>query len=269
MAREKEVRQKLYFETHLVEHCNLNCKGCAHFSPLAEKKFAKLNCFLRDIKRIKYIARGELLFVKLLGGEPLLHPQINEFILGFREIFPNTPLRLLTNGILLPTMESDFWNVCREGDVILEITKYPIAIDYVEIHNVLEKNGAKFVYRGNTDEEEKKFRHLCLDLKGQQNNLLSFEKCTWGNGAICLSDGKLFSCPIPAYIGHFNNYFEKNIPICEDDYVDIYKTDNVSEILERLSKPMKFCRYCNVEAGGVDYNTPYELSKREIAEWIM
>ena len=27
------------FELHLVDHCNLNCRGCTHFSPLAEKKF--------------------------------------------------------------------------------------------------------------------------------------------------------------------------------------------------------------------------------------
>ena len=29
----------LMFEVHLVDHCNLNCKGCSHFSPVSEKKF--------------------------------------------------------------------------------------------------------------------------------------------------------------------------------------------------------------------------------------
>ena len=28
-----------WLEVHLAEHCNLNCKGCSHFSPLAEKEF--------------------------------------------------------------------------------------------------------------------------------------------------------------------------------------------------------------------------------------
>lgn len=25
-------------EIHIVEHCNLHCKGCTHFSPLAQKE---------------------------------------------------------------------------------------------------------------------------------------------------------------------------------------------------------------------------------------
>ena len=263
------VKHKLFFETHLVEHCNLNCRGCAHFSPLAKKEFAQLECFLRDMSRIRYITRGDLLFVKLLGGEPLLHPQINNFILGFREFFPYTPLRILTNGILLPYMQEDFWKVCKKNNAVLEITKYPIQVDYTEIHRVLVDSGVRFVYRGNTDKEEKKFRHLRLDLTGQQDYVFSFEKCNWGNGAICLVNGKLFACPVPAYIRHFNDYYGKKIPICEKDYIDIYKTNDVNEILERLSKPMEFCKFCNIGKEEGSYNMPYSLSKQEITEWTL
>jgi hypothetical protein len=28
------------FETHMVDHCNLDCWGCSHFSPLADEWFA-------------------------------------------------------------------------------------------------------------------------------------------------------------------------------------------------------------------------------------
>jgi len=42
-----------YVETHLVEHCNINCKYCDHFSCIAEEKFADINVFTRDLQRIK------------------------------------------------------------------------------------------------------------------------------------------------------------------------------------------------------------------------
>ena len=30
-------RRKMSFEIHLAEHCNLNCKGCDNYSPVAEE----------------------------------------------------------------------------------------------------------------------------------------------------------------------------------------------------------------------------------------
>ena len=31
-----------YIETHIVDHCNLKCKGCSHFSGLAQPYFKDL-----------------------------------------------------------------------------------------------------------------------------------------------------------------------------------------------------------------------------------
>ena len=40
-----------YLETHLVDHCNLNCKACTHFCPLVKNKyFHNIDNFKKDIK---------------------------------------------------------------------------------------------------------------------------------------------------------------------------------------------------------------------------
>jgi hypothetical protein len=39
-----------YLEHHIVDHCNLNCIGCSHFSPLAEKWFEDFETFKLDFK---------------------------------------------------------------------------------------------------------------------------------------------------------------------------------------------------------------------------
>ena len=47
-----EVNKKqIRFIVDIVDHCNLNCKGCGHFSPLASKSFLDLETFENDLRR--------------------------------------------------------------------------------------------------------------------------------------------------------------------------------------------------------------------------
>ena len=39
-----------YIETHILEHCNLSCRGCSHFSGLAEPEFKSLDDFKREME---------------------------------------------------------------------------------------------------------------------------------------------------------------------------------------------------------------------------
>ncbi len=52
----KNVLPKL--ETHLVDHCNLNCKGCSHFSPLSSPNFADYNQFTKDLTRLSELFKA-------------------------------------------------------------------------------------------------------------------------------------------------------------------------------------------------------------------
>ena len=60
-----------YVETHIVDHCNLKCKGCSHFSGLADPYFKSLDEFETEVRRLADF--GVAMF-RILGGEPLLHP---------------------------------------------------------------------------------------------------------------------------------------------------------------------------------------------------
>ena len=60
-----------YIEYNVVGHCNLNCKGCSHFSNIQKKEFADLATFEKDISMLKKLF-SEIRLINLLGGEPLL-----------------------------------------------------------------------------------------------------------------------------------------------------------------------------------------------------
>jgi molybdenum cofactor biosynthesis enzyme MoaA len=70
-------------ETHLVDHCNLNCKGCSHFASLVPGEvFTDIEIFKRDIARLSQIFI-DVYEIRLMGGEPLLHPDIDTFTVSF------------------------------------------------------------------------------------------------------------------------------------------------------------------------------------------
>ena len=125
----KHPHGTLDFQVHLTFHCNLKCKGCSHFSSLAEKRHLDIKIFEKDLQRLSRLGKKHIRKIDLLGGEPLLHPEINVLMKIARKYFPKTQIVLLTNGILLPAMPNDFWKTCKKNKIIVIISYYPIEID--------------------------------------------------------------------------------------------------------------------------------------------
>jgi len=69
LFRKPELR---YVELHLTDHCNLNCKGCGHYCPLAPPQYADLQQYHSDMRRLRQLFRN-VRTIRLMGGEPLLH----------------------------------------------------------------------------------------------------------------------------------------------------------------------------------------------------
>jgi MoaA/NifB/PqqE/SkfB family radical SAM enzyme len=250
-------------EVHIAEHCNLNCKGCGHFSPLADKIFLDPAAFERDCARLAKIT-DKLVTIKLLGGEPLLHPRLSEFFEITRRYFKTTVIQLTTNGVLLAKQPDSFWLACHKHKIYVEISDYPININVDAIRAKCKKFHACVGY---TVCKENDMYKIALDLEGAQDPETSFKMCGMGEGLGCvtLRDGGIYTCYVAAHIQFFNKYFDKHLQITEKDYIDIYKANSKSEILDFLRKPFPFCRYCKPSASlsGLDW----QVSGREISEW--
>lgn len=257
-------RRRLRFEVHLVEHCNLNCWGCSHFSPLAREAFTDLAAFERDMARLSHVFDAKAEFITLLGGEPLLHPQVDLFLRTVRQYFPNTTLNLVTNGLLLPRMKQEFWDACRQSGARLKITRYPVNADWEGMLQIARSYGVNAEFYGGTDIEVKTFRHNPLDPSGRQNARWNFRHCQLANTCIMLKKGRLFTCGCPPNIEHFNEYFGMNLPCTDADSIDVYQAD-APEILRFLAKPIPFCAYCDVKRRTV--NHPWKTSAKDISEW--
>lgn len=253
------------FVIDITHHCNLNCKGCDHFSPLAEEGYYDLEQFKKDIKRISELTNGRIDRIGIMGGEPLLNPNCIEYLKISRQYLPNTKIRLVTNGILLTKQSEIFWQKLKELNIYVEYTKYDINLDYNKIDEIVKKYQVHVEVYGYNQNVVKTSHKIPLDLNGNQDVVYNFLNCFHGNHCITLKNGKIYTCTVAPNIEHFNKYFDKDIPLSDYDGIDIYKVNNIQEILQFLAKPIPFCRFCNVK--GRTFGHKWGISKKDISEW--
>jgi len=117
-------------EINAVLHCNLRCRSCSHLSPIMTPWFADPKQIGRDLSRLaKFYHAG---YVKVLGGEPLLHPRLVEIMQAIRESSITDRIVLSTNGALLDSSPDKLWAMVNE----IIITVYPgKAISNEELNN--------------------------------------------------------------------------------------------------------------------------------------
>jgi len=262
-----------HIEIHVTEHCNLKCKYCSHFSSIAQEEYYNIKKYQKDIKRLSKITKGNIKNIQLLGGEPLLHPEINKIIKITRKYFPDSDIQILTNGTLLEKIKDDFWKCCHKNKIPVLISIYPINLNWDKIFKTASKHQVKIKtekYRGtkltkkNIEEFKiKSFYKISLDLKGKQNHIANFKNCSSAKNCNNFIQGKIYPCFVSSNIRHFNKKFNKNISITEKDYIDIYKIKNINEIINFLQNPTPFCKHCKMKTSW----HKWEIGNQSIDEW--
>ncbi len=238
---------------HIAEHCNLSCKYCCHFSCIAEKEFYDLDKFKQDMDKMSSVLDKKLVELQLLGGEPLLNPQINEYTKYSRECFPKTRINIITNATLLDNMDKTFWETLNENEINIVPSLYPIKINWSSILDKAEKyNVGIYGYYdckekltlSNIDRFQKPFFYK-MKLDKNTNDNIDKSKCYMRPKCTNMYNGKLYPCTIIAYIRHFNKKFNKDFYLTENDYLDLYKVKNISEVEKFLkTTQFPFCKYC-------------------------
>jgi len=263
-----------HFEIHLTDHCNLNCWGCSHFSTLADETYLSLDSFANDMKRISELSSGNIVSINLQGGEPLLHPDLIKFFEISRLYFKKTIIRLITNGLLLNSMQESFWLSLKNNNIILAPTKYPINVPWDSIEQIAAKYGVNMYYYNsgyNSGKGDYKKHMICshINIEGKHypsdNPFDTYLNCYQGNRCIQLRNGRLYTCAIAAYAEYFSKYFNLNLSVSDADSIDIYKATCIQEILDFLARPIPFCRYCSVVREPNEHI--WQISERKMAEW--
>ena len=87
--------------------CNVSCQGCISVSDINRDGIAPLADIRSWIEHWKILIEPKVITV--FGGEPCLHPDLVEICANIRGAWPNSIIRLITNGYLLDNFPSDAW----------------------------------------------------------------------------------------------------------------------------------------------------------------
>lgn len=88
-----------FLEVMVIRGCNLSCQGCTTFSDLPHAGYFTWDQGRKELE--PWIDRINLPAIGIMGGEPLMNPYLDTWLLGIRKLLPNSQIRFTTNGILL------------------------------------------------------------------------------------------------------------------------------------------------------------------------
>lgn len=207
---------------------------------------------INDLILLKNKVGDNLKWLRLLGGEPLIHPQISECLKQIRGLFPNTELSLVTNGLLLGKMNQEFYDVCLNYRIGIKVTDYGL-IKLISIIKKLKDQGISVGYYA--IRKEWHYQHIRLT----EGVIDCLKHCKFRNTCNNYRDGKIYLCPHIAYIDYFNKKFGQNVQLNETDYISLDDVDSFNELMQKLktAKPHFCYQYCNY----------YDSTHPKIGKW--
>ena len=262
----RERKELDALEFHVTDECNLKCKHCCMFSGLVkESVLPDAKRYLGDLKQLHGLFRS-IKRVKLLGGEPLLNPNLCEFVKYTRQVYPLTDIIIVTNGILVRSMHDDLVDAIRDTNTEILVSHYKIYGEYVEkIHEYLSMRGIRHRFTPCLTEFSKIY-----DLLGRQDAAENFRVCNCRGETATLRDGRLAMCYVPGVIGFAVREFQMDITSDEivKDSIDIYEPGLSAEaIRERFQIPLGTCRFCLPRGAHTQWELIDKGAPRKLEDW--
>lgn len=205
---------------------------------------------------------GEL---RILGGETLLHPELDKLLTFLAELYPHTKIVVYTNGILLAREREKLLPVFQKYNITLFISRYPnIRIDY---------DKASEGFPSVTGYNANQFMRTCLhttptfvpDQMHRSCNNASVWQCRF------LKDYHIYPCSTVPNFCFLTEYFPelKDTPFGQMDIeangIDI-RTHSIVEIESFLQRSIPACAFCN--AFNARKFEPWYLSEYKLSEWF-
>ncbi len=245
----------------VVDHCNLNCKGCGSFANIAEPGFVTCEEFEKDILAMRKKIRNMTGFT-FYGGEALLNPDLDKLIVIFKKIYPNVHVDIFSNGLSIPNISDELKKVIQEYGIRFAITQYPPTIKMLpRIVDFLENNSIDYLLEPPVE----RFMR-CFTRKAQDIDSI-YDRCLIINDCKLLRKGRLYPCPLICYLYEKKNYLQVTLEDAENENCsfDLYNTtDNDWDMLLRLKKPFSMCRFCLLD----HYVLPWSTGKADKGDWI-
>lgn len=243
------MRNFSHLDLNVATACNNRCIACSHASPFTYPYYMELITLSNDLEAIKPFIHFNN--IQLVGGEPLLHPEIVSLIEVAKASGVGDSVVVITNGRLLPKMSEDFWHCVP----YLQISVYK-NLDRSVLDLAKAKSKQYGFGLGITE-----FDSFYLQFKREQNDgVKEFNECIWKTSCYTIHEGHFFLCPQSAFFPKPFQGLDWNIDGLPLAGLTEAKLD---EFLNRKTL-FNACRICT---GGRRSSTPWKEAKNK-EQWI-
>lgn len=184
-------------EITIVEHCLLSCRDCNHLSPIIPPALADPELLMTDLRVLAMVYHAKS--VRLLGGEPLLHPEVLEILQIARTSGVADLVGIETNGLMLGRMPETFW----EAIDLVVVSAYPGREPGKKLLTHCQRLSEKYQVDF-TVNLTPVFREAYAELGTSDRSLVRriYETCAMAHIWRChtLADGYFYKCPLAYYL---------------------------------------------------------------------
>ena len=259
-----------YIETHLYNQCNLNCKGCTHFSNIDKTPFMSLEQYEQNIKKLSELYNINTF--RLMGGEPLLNKDLSKYLEITNKYLTNSNVDIATNGLLICNMNKELIDTLKRLNITLKISLYlPIEKVRDKIDEFLNKYDIPHFYGNGCKQADDNLLirefHKCLTLDKKYDALYNSNHC-FAKECWFLKDHYLAKCATPLQIDVLNKKFNTHFEVTENDYIDISSLDYGSwDDVKKILGPNDFCRYCMPDEQKYDWEV--RNKNQELEDYVV
>lgn len=232
-----------YLEVPITTRCSLNCKECNNLIQVYQKPDNfDMRHIVQDIKHVCCVSK-KIRMLRILGGEPLLHPDLGFLLKELAQINNIECIRIVTNGTLL------FDQRCislleNNPKFSVYISNYgERSVRYNSLISQLEEKRICYI----TQNEQKSWKEVCNC--GSRGRSLREKKKVF---SLCHEDchsllnGELHICPRSSHGTDL-----KLIPKKRDDFVSVRKISGKAELRRKLyellnTTMIEACDYCDM-----------------------
>jgi len=253
-----------FVETMITQACNISCSGCTNYSDLVHSGYLTWQQGRAEL--LPWLDRVDIPDFGILGGEPLMNPDVRNWITGLRELMPQSQLRFTTNGLLLDQNIDIVDLLADVGNCVFKITvhvnnsKLEDTIQHImsrfEWEPVTEYGIARYKTKNNFRFQINRPAQFTKSFVGTYRNMQphsntpadAFEICNQQSCPL-LFNGKLYKCstsgllsPVLERFGWPNRdswqpYLQSGVAVdCSDS--------ELQQFLNNFGKPHAICSMC-------------------------
>lgn len=235
-----KVKLKQCIEIYIINTCNLTCSNCNRFNNYDFQGHYNWEDSKEAI--MAWSKRITAPIITLIGGEPSMHPHLDEWVKGVTEAWPDVPIMIQTNGTKQIKKTVRAWGITNAGFGVA-IHKQSMADKFETYWGTSTFNATEFSECALIEQESKFTVH-------NSDPAIAFECCTM-KYSHTLFQGNLYKCPTVAVLPEFRKQYQVDLLPHQEELLNNYKylspdcaDDDLVKFVENTEHEIPQCNLC-------------------------